>query len=114
MAAALPEIVRAGRMLRLLGWVTLGFGVVAELTFGLGPDTPGRGLASNLALAFAVVMYAATCLLIGAALKRGDPWAKFAGLGLSLCSLPFFPFGTLCGLAALVYLVRGWAEDAEI
>jgi hypothetical protein len=97
-------------MLQLLGWTCFGLGIVSAVFFGSGlPDRPASAL-STLGLLTACGLYGGTCLLVGAALKKHEPWARYSGGCLSLVSLPFFPFGTLLGLAALAYIVRGWHE----
>jgi hypothetical protein len=110
MTASLSQTVRAGRMLQLLGWATFALGIVSAAFFGSGSPEHPPGALSTVGLLLACGLYGGTCLLIGAGLKRHEPWARFSGGGLSLVSLPFFPLGTLFGLAALAYIVRGWHE----
>ena len=114
MAATLSLTVRAGRLLRLLGWITLVLGLVLAFLF---PSRQPTRLLTALPSAEVLVIFGAygvACVIVGGALIKHTPWAKVAGTGLSIVSLPYFPFGTVLGLAALVYLVRGWREIPEI
>jgi hypothetical protein len=101
-------------MLLLLGWISIALLVaIAALPVWF----PTRGVPDELSQAEVLLgfgIYCLLCLLIGTALKRHRPWARVSGAVLSVFSLPYFPFGTACGIATLVYLVRGWHEGPEI
>jgi len=114
MSPDLTPTVRAGRLLRMLGWITLGIGVL--IVFALPSDDPLRAdlHASSARLLLVFGAYGGTCLVVGGALKREAPWARLAGAGVAIVSLPYFPFGTLLGVAVLIYILRGWRDAAEI
>ena len=109
----LTSTVRAGRLLRLLGWISLGVGLFVVVAFPSTGTARSAIGASNGQLLLGFGAYGATCLVVGAALKREAAWARFAGAGVSFASLPYFPFGTLLGAAALFYLLRGWRDAPE-
>ena len=113
MTAPLSPGVRAGRLLRLLGWVTLAVGFVVVFAFPSSSTARAAISASNAELLMGFGIYGATCLVVGGALKREVPWAKFAGAGVSFVSLAYFPFGTVLGAAVLFYLLRAWRDAPE-
>jgi hypothetical protein len=113
MTAVLTSTMRAGRVLRLLGWVTLIVGLFVVFGLPAGGSVRSAIGASSAQLLLGFGSYGATCLFVGAALKREEPWATFAGAGVSFVSLAYFPFGTLLGAATLVYLLRGWRDSPE-
>ena len=114
MATALTFTVRAGRMLLLLGWTSIALLVALAVVPMWFPTRGPPGELSQTEVLVGFGIYCGLCLLVGAALKRHRSWARVFGALLSVLSLPFIPLGTLFGIAALVYLVRGWHEGPEI
>ncbi len=109
--AVLVNSVKAGRLIRLLGWLTLVLGVliagaVLVLTLRMGGN---RYLIALIPLTLFVVL-AVGLLFVGANVKKGRPWARIVGGLLGVLSLLNFPIGTLIGAFILYYLVRGWHE----
>ena len=99
----------------MLGWISVALLVV--IAFVPVVPNPARAFSVHLSqfevlLGFGI--YCLLCLVVGAAVRRCRTWARFAGAGLSIFSLPYFPIGTFLGIAAIVYLVRGWRESSEI
>jgi hypothetical protein len=116
MPASLTSTVRAGRLLQLLGWISLALLLLVLGFFPPAPDLTWRASVrfTPFELLIGFLNYAVLCLVTGAAIRRYKPWAKVLGVGLSVISLPYFPFGTLLGVGTLAYLYRGWHELPEI
>jgi hypothetical protein len=105
--------VKAGRMLRLLGWINLSFTAVigaAILIPTLAHDAPIS--ASTAAILAAALVVAIGYLVVGGALKSGKAWAKPVGVILTLLGLLNVPIGTVIGVIALIYLAKCWNEPA--
>ena len=111
MTDSFSATVKAGRLIRMFGWVNLAFtlaliaavgvSTMAESDFNPGWDWIVFAPALVLSLVY---------LLVGAGIKSYKTWAKIAGAALAVLSLLIFPVGTLIGIFVLVYLVRGWKE----
>lgn len=109
--SSLSWTVKAGRLLRLFGRLTLAFALIIAVAVAI-PVLAGRtavGPEAAFALIFAIVVIS-LYLGVGAAVTRGRPWAKKAGVALGVLSLASFPFGTVIGAIALYYLYKGWNE----
>lgn len=115
MNESLSSTVKAGRLIRMFGWVNLIF------TIGIGAAVIISSLAeSQSILAWDWIVFAPAILvsivylLVGAGVKNYKTWAKFVGAGLALVSLFYVPIGTLIGIFVLVYLARGWKEPTPV
>lgn len=103
--------VKAGRLIRMFGWVNLTFtlGVIAAV--GIVTLTDSELIPEWNWLVFApAIVLSLVYLLVGAGIKSYKTWAKITGAALAVFSLLIFPIGTLIGIFVLVYLVRGWKE----
>src|SRR6266852_1277269 len=100
--APLPSTIRAGRMLRLLGWITLaltlslGAAIVIPIVAKNDPFPQDAAFALAGAVA-AVVVY----LVVGSGVKKYQPWAKVVAVVISLLSLANVPIGTVIGALTL-------------
>jgi hypothetical protein len=104
------------------GAVGLFGALVLMLVFGLSagavgashdPDAvmalPIIGL-TGIALVIFAVLVSLPALIVGYGLYRFRPWARVAGIVLSIVSLIVFPFGTLLGVYGLWVL---FSKDSE-
>ncbi len=109
---ALSSTVKAGRLLRLLGWLTLVLTVVIGAAIAIPALAKGETFpqAALVALAAAVGV-AAVYLVVGGGVKRHRPWAKVTAVFIALLSLANVPVGSILGAITLFYLVRGWREQ---
>ena len=100
----------------LLGAVLLifVFGGAAGIVGASGdPDAsiavPIIGL-TGMALVGFLVMTSLPSVIVGIGLLRRSPWARIAGIVLSIVSLVLFPFGTIVGVYGLWVL---FSKDTE-
>ncbi|WP_141508161.1 hypothetical protein [Ramlibacter sp. WS9] len=104
---------KAGRVIRLMAWVTAAIfvGIGAAVGFpafasGKYPPREFIGLA-----AFAVVITGALfCVAWGVFRRR--TWARVAGVIYGVISLPVFPIGTMVGIYLLWILPFRWHHEA--
>ena len=107
---------KAGRLLRLMGWLSL-IGVVGIAAAVLIPVIVSDGKSEGL---FTIIVIAALALIIpilylntGTAIKKGKKWGKVTGAVIAAVSLLNLPIGTVFGVATLFYLKKGWNETDE-
>jgi hypothetical protein len=115
MSASLTSTVKAGRLIRLMGWINLVFVIgigaaIAFWAFATNQPTSLFAWVGFLCLVALSVLY----LLVGAGIKNYKHWAKVLGALLSLLSILNFPIGTLLGILTLYYLVKGWNEPVVV
>ena len=114
MTESLSSIVKAGRLIRLLGWfqlvVTMAIGTAIVLPFMVKSEPIQLGMWLTLG---AAILVSIAVLAIGAGVKQNKPWAKVLGGIVSLLSLLNIPIGTLMGGITLFYLVKGWREGPK-
>lgn len=104
---------KAGRLLRLLGWISLSLTIVIGAAILIPTIDRGDELSSDSQVALVVAaVVTGVYLFVGAALKKHRPWARPVAAIVSLVSLLNVPLGTLIGGIALFYLVRGWRETS--
>jgi hypothetical protein len=113
--ASLSSTVRAGRLLRLLGWITLALtlilgAAIATPTFTNGDQFPQNAVFALMGAVAVVVVY----LVVGSGVKKYQPWAKVGGIAIALLSLANVPIGTIIGALILYHLVRGWREQPRV
>ena len=113
MAAVLPPTVQAGRLLQLLGWISITLLVFLVLISTRSSGSPAERFIP-VELLFGFLIYSVLCLIAGAAIKKSRLWGKALGASLCVVSLPYFPFGTLLGVWTLIYLYRGRTDPPEI
>lgn len=111
----LSSTVKAGRLLRLLGWITLTFTLIIGAAIVIPALAKGEPFSQKAVVALTVaVMVAGAYLVVGAGVKQYQPWARVAGLLTSLLSLANVPVGSIIGAMALFHLVRGWREQPGV
>ena len=74
-----------------------------------GIAIPIIGLTGS-ALIAGILLFSIPAIVVGWALYRFRPWARIAGIVLSIVSLMWVPFGTLLGVYGLWVLLR---KDSE-
>jgi len=107
-AAPLEYSVKAGRLLRLVGWLTIALGVLFIGVMFLASQN--RAIPSWIAVTAIPLVIGVIYLVVGAAVKKGKLWARVVACVLSVLMLLSFPIGTLIGGFALYYLIKGWSE----
>ena len=118
MSKKLGNIDKAGRLVKLLGWIYilmfLGMALAVVIPFlydGDKPDDqlPFFGILSVYSLGVSILF-----LIVGSSIKKNKKWAKITGVFLAILSLLFFPIGTVIGIFILYYLYNGWNETSHI
>ncbi len=89
----------------LSGAVLVGWGT--ERSELLGSALLG---ATGIMLAVLFAAYGVFSLLIAAAIAKGRPWSRIAGLVMAILLLAAFPVGTVLGILALKGLLGGDAR----
>ncbi len=113
MSTPLSPTVKAGNLLRLLGWITLGYVILTDSAVALIFFAQSMPIDNYILALFAVTLLLCYAILeIGAAVKRNERWAKIVGFGVSFISMVWVPVGTLIGVNAIVYLAKGWRDPA--
>lgn len=103
--------VKAGRLIRMFGWVNLALTLALVAAVGMSIVAESEFIPEwNWIVFVPAIALSLVYLLVGAGIKHYKTWAKFAGAALAVFSLIIFPIGTLIGIFVLVYLVRGWKE----
>jgi hypothetical protein len=90
----------------LSGAVLIGWGT--ERASLLGSALLG---ATGVFLAFGFAVFGVIDLVIAAGIAKGRPWARIAGMAMSLLLLVAVPVGTIIGLIALLGLLGRDARD---
>ena len=106
---------RAGRLFRLLGWLSLIFGAIAiAVPILTSPSeisqVPIVSLIPLLSLALIVVVMSILQLKVGTAIKEHKDWGRTVGIILGCIQLIGFPIGTIIGAYILWCLIKGWNE----
>lgn len=111
MTTTLPPWVKAGRLIRLVGWIQMTIAlIVLGVTF-----VDARGPIDPLLLGALGIPIAASLLLlvIGAAVKRHRQWGRVAGIVVAALWLLGFPILTVVGVLVLHHLITGWHGSAD-
>jgi len=111
----MSNLEKAGRFLRLMGWINLVLftGIIAAVAIPVLADGQPGELASLLLLTIVAVAIIVLYLSAGSAIKRGKRWGKVTGAAVATVSLINVPVGTVCGALTLFYLKKGWGEVNE-
>ena len=113
MSETLSATIKAGRLIRLLGWINLLFTIIIGAAIVLPYVVKHEPMQLSLwALLTAAVLVSLVILVVGAGVKQNKTWAKVLGAVLSVLSLANIPIGTVVGAIALFYLARGWGESS--
>lgn len=113
MADKLKGYEKAGRVVRLFGWI----GVVATVAIvaavaipAFAAGKPLQGLAVGIGVALVAGGISFFQLFLGKSIKEHKPWARTVGIIVSVLQLFGFPIGTLVGGYVLWCLLKGWDE----
>ena len=106
---------KAGRLFRILGWLSLAFGAIAIAfpLFTLSSEisqAPVSSFIPLLSLVVIIVLMSILQLKVGAAIKEHKDWGRIAGIILGCIQLIGFPIGTIIGAYILWCLIKGWDE----
>ena len=125
MANEMPPHVKAGRLIRLLGWIALLLSLgVPSLIFIDGwihrfkpptglytlydVSTPPLRTHPGVITVILFLAFSFIFLAVGKASKEHKNWARTAGIVLGTIVLPVFPIGTVIGPFILWYRIKGW------
>ena len=101
-----------GAVSALIGLATLALGVAAAALSGVAHGAAGRGMAADvtaaifLLLALLSLLWGATHIVAGLALRRRRHWARSACLALAIINLILLPYGTALGIYGLWVLLN--------
>ncbi|MCJ7545233.1 MAG: hypothetical protein MUP30_00170 [Deltaproteobacteria bacterium] len=114
MAKKLKLYEKAGRVIRLMAWIS-GIFVLAIAAATLIPLFANRQQAEAGPIVVVIVL-ALTALFVffqlalGAAIKRHEAWGRNVGIGYGVILLFGFPIGTIVGAYCLYCLIKGWDQ----
>ena len=112
-AEHLDPHVRAARVMRLVGWISLVLGaaaIVAVFRPSFDANTPLPGV--FWVIAVLMVGLPALMIVIAQGLFAQKPWARTAGIVYGVFALFGFPVGTIIGIYVLWQLRKGWPVDS--
>lgn len=111
MSDSLSSTVKAGRLIRMFGWVNLIFTIGIAAAIGISIMAESESIPEWDWTAFAAaILVSLVFLLVGAGVKNYKVWAKIVGAALAVVCLLYVPIGTLIGIFILAYLAIGWKE----
>ena len=112
MLKALPPHEKAGRLIRLVAWISV-IGFVGICMAILLPAFHQKTLppASTL-LALLYVLWPIALFALGNGVKARKVWARNLGIVLGVFLLIAFPIGTIIGVFILIYLTKDWKWGA--
>ena len=85
----------------LIGWGTERSGLLGSAQLG----------AAGIFLAAGFAVFGVAGLVIASGIAKGRPWARIAGIVMSVILLVAFPVGTVLGIIALLGLLGANARD---
>ena len=117
MGSSMPGYVKAGRVMRFLGWIGafVMICVVIAIVAGMLGSAKKMPPSGWFAIPLVFVIGGASCwfqLFLGQAVKNHKEWARTVGIILSALQLFAFPLGTLIGAYILWQLWKGWDDPA--
>lgn len=111
MTDSFSATVKAGRLIRMFGWVNLIFTIGIGAAVGISAVAGSESIPDWDWIVFApAILVSVVFLLVGAGVKNYKAWAKIVGAALAMVCLLYVPIGTLIGIFVLVYLAKGWKE----
>lgn len=117
MSKELSYLNKAGRLLRLIGWlylivaISIAAGIIIPIiNSGQIPEEFG------VMILFICLIFAFSFLnlFVGSSIKQDKKWAKVTGYVIAVLSLLSVPIGTLLGIFILYYLHKGRFESKSI
>ncbi len=115
MAKKLKLYEKAGRVIRLLAWIS-GIGVLAIAAATLIPLFAERrqvdtgSVAAAVIVLVLIVLFVFFQLALGAAIKQHKEWGRVVGIVYGIILLLGFPIGTIIGAYCLYCLIKGWDQ----
>ena len=108
---------KAGRLLRLCGWLILiaSIGIAASIflpAYNVG--FIDKEITPMLYLVLLFLALSLITLLVGSAVKKNIKWAKITSLFLTLILLCSPPLGTILAAFIYYYLFKGWSENQAV
>jgi hypothetical protein len=113
MARKLKPYEKAGRVIRLLAWIS-GIGVLAITAATLIPliadkrPVEARSIGVVVIVLALIVLFVFFQLALGVAITQHKAWGRKVGIGYGIIILFSFPIGTIAGAYVLYYLIKGW------
>ena len=112
--AKLPPHVKAGRVIRLLGWLSIIAGVALSISMIMllfaRPDFEAIQLIAPLLLGAFYAAIGWLQLILGRALKQHKPWSRIVGIIYAALALLGVPIGTILGGFLLYWLIAKWDD----
>ena len=106
----MEQYVKAGRIIRLLGWLQLlgfiGMSIAIIIPFFTNNETGANPVI--LTPLFILVSIPILFFKVGTAIKEHMNWGRTAGIILGVLMLPSIPIGTILGAYVLWCLIKGW------
>ena len=115
MAKKLKLYEKAGRVIRLLAWIS-GIGVLAVAAAVIIPLIANKGQAETGSIIVVVIVLALIVLFVffqlalGTAIKQHKEWGRNVGIAYGVLLLFGFPIGTIVGAYILYCLIKGWDQ----
>lgn len=111
----MSNLEKAGRLLRLMGWISLigVIGIIAAIAVPAFSQKGGGEVTGVILISLITLVIPVLYLKTGSAIKQGKKWAKITGAVIAIISLISVPIGTIVGIATLFYLNKGWNEQSE-
>jgi membrane protein YdbS with pleckstrin-like domain len=116
MAKKLKLYEKAGRVIRLMAWISGIFFLLAIAAATLIPLFANRQQAEAGPIAVVVIVLVLIALFVffqlalGAAIKQHKAWGRTVGIGYGVILLFGFPIGTIVGAYCLYCLIKGWDQ----
>ena len=115
MAKKLRLYEKAGRVIRLLAWVSgisaLAIAAAVIIPLVAKPEPAEAGPIAVVVIVLAlIVLFVFFQLALGAAIKQHKAWGRNVGIGYGVILLLGFPIGTLVGAYCLNCLIKGWDQ----
>ena len=96
--------------LALIGISAIAVFAVPDVSRMWGPALTGGAFGLGIAI-FALVCYLCLAVAGGIGLLGGREWGRVLSIAHSAISVFFFPFGTVIGVLAIVYLTKADVRD---
>jgi len=113
MAVKLKSYQKAGRLIRLLGWISLAMTLLVAFVKLIPAFNSGKPIFQIFLNIVLFVLLGLLCvfeLKVGTAVKEHKNWGRTIGIIMGVISLPTFPIGTIIGGFIIYYIIKGWDE----
>lgn len=108
MLKTLPPHEKAGRLIRLVGWISMiGFvGICVAIMLPVIAQKEAPPASSYFLLLY--VLWPIALFTLGNGVKARKIWARNLGIAFGVLILLAFPIGTIIGAFILTYLIKDW------